>query len=84
MKRDFLCVYDYGMGGLWFRITAENSEQIRTKYPMLEIFVDKPSWMPARESDSIGFPLQFDIEDQTPELLRGIIAEVSEEKNSKT
>ena len=34
-KREFLAVYDYGMGGLWFKIEAGSAEQIRARYPRL-------------------------------------------------
>ncbi|MFC3122059.1 hypothetical protein [Agaribacter flavus] len=43
--RKFLVGYDYGSGGIWRVIIAENSKQILEEYPELVIQDNKPSWM---------------------------------------
>jgi hypothetical protein len=35
MKREYLVLYDYGMGGVWAYLTAENEDQIRERFPQL-------------------------------------------------
>ena len=45
MKKRFLVVYDYGMGGVWALIMARSKEEILEKYPDLTIVDERPSWM---------------------------------------
>lgn len=44
-KREFLCVYDYGQGGIWFTFYARTKKEIEEKYPSFTAFEDKPKWM---------------------------------------
>ena len=41
-KREFFVVYDYGQGGLWAILQAESAEQVRRKYPGVEVFEGRP------------------------------------------
>ena len=41
-KKEFFAVYDYGQGALWAILRAESAEQIRRKYPGLEVFDGRP------------------------------------------
>lgn len=41
-KQEFFALYDYGQGGLWVILRAESAEQIRRKYPELEVFEGLP------------------------------------------
>jgi len=38
----YFALYDYGQGGLWVVIAAGSVEQIRRKYPMLQVFDGEP------------------------------------------
>ena len=38
----YFVLYDYGQGGLWVILAAESAEQIRSKYPMLQVFEGEP------------------------------------------
>lgn len=38
----FLVLYDYGQGGLWAVIVADSAEQVRQRYPELEVFESPP------------------------------------------
>lgn len=49
MKREFLTVYDYGMGGVWKIILAESAREIEERYPELNIVTDPPGTMTEEE-----------------------------------
>ena len=40
----FLVCYDYGTGGLWWRMTATSASQIEAKYRDLTVFEQPPEW----------------------------------------
>ena len=44
-KTAFLVVHDYGMGGVWAVIRAENAQDVSGKYPELESVSERPGWM---------------------------------------
>ena len=44
MKRPFLAVHDYGMGGLWAYIWAESRKAIETKFEA-EVVNELPAWL---------------------------------------
>jgi hypothetical protein len=48
-QKTFLCVYDYGMGGIWVLLSAESKEQIIELYPELIVYDDKPDWMDQKQ-----------------------------------
>lgn len=45
LTRRFYVVYDYGQGGLWAIIHAQNADQVRRRYPELEVFESRPEWL---------------------------------------
>jgi len=45
MKRRYLGVYDYGQGGRWALVLAESAEEIRIRFPELEVVNERPGWM---------------------------------------
>ena len=49
MRREYLTVYDYGMGGVWTLILAESANEIEERYPELTIVTDPPGTMTAEE-----------------------------------
>jgi hypothetical protein len=42
-KREHLCLYDYGQGGLWVIILAATESQITERYPQLQVFRSAPT-----------------------------------------
>ena len=44
MKRPFLAVHDYGMGGLWAYIWAESREAVEAKFEA-EVVDELPAWL---------------------------------------
>jgi hypothetical protein len=63
-KREFLAVYDYGMGGLWFKIKACSAAEIRTRYPDLKVFEEneRPEWMTVDQEEHFTRRWHFDID----------------------
>lgn len=45
LTRSFYVLYDYGQGGLWAVIRAQTAEQVRRRYPELEVFESQPEWL---------------------------------------
>jgi hypothetical protein len=45
MKRTYLAVFDYGMGGLWAHVAATSPDEITRVYPELTVFEEPPNWM---------------------------------------
>jgi hypothetical protein len=43
--REFLVVYDYGMGGLWPIMIAPSVEAIAAVHPELAVAEERPAWM---------------------------------------
>jgi|GEM_PF-1319079 len=61
-KKDFLVVYDYGMGGVWAVIQARSAEEITAKYPVLEVMERRPAWMSRLEYDRLRRKERYDID----------------------
>jgi hypothetical protein len=45
MKREILCVDDYGTGGTWFVVSADAESSIKERYPFLTVVSSRPKWM---------------------------------------
>lgn len=61
-KKLFLVVYDYGMGGVWSLIYASDAEEIKNKYPQLQVIEKRPTWMDDVEYLKISKSNTFDID----------------------
>lgn len=42
--RPFLVCFDYGMGGLWWWITAASADEIMAAYRDVTVFDEPPHW----------------------------------------
>jgi hypothetical protein len=62
MKSHFLVVHDYGMGGVWGIMRAHSKQDILNKYPMLQIFDERPAWMSEQNYKRIEATNNFDID----------------------
>jgi hypothetical protein len=69
MKKKYLVVYDYGMGGLWAVITARSNEEIAQKYPQLIVKDSWPKWMSEEEYKEVEAKDSYDIDDPPSGLL---------------
>ena len=62
-KQEFFVVYDYGQGGLWAILRAESAEQVRRKYPGVEVFEGRPPMLDDATVSSIRRTGVRDIDD---------------------
>lgn len=44
-RQEFLVLYDYGQGGLWAVIRADTVEQVKSRYPQLRVFEERPAFI---------------------------------------
>jgi hypothetical protein len=45
---EYLVLYDYGQGGLWALVRADSADQIRERWPQLEVYDRRPAIMDDR------------------------------------
>jgi hypothetical protein len=77
-RREFFVLYDYGQGGLWEILRAESAEQVRRKYPGLEVFEGRPPMLDDATVSNIRRAGIRDIDDPPD----GWLAEVAEPPRS--
>ncbi|MCA1696584.1 MAG: hypothetical protein LC749_18710 [Actinobacteria bacterium] len=74
-KREFLVAYDYGGGGLWGVMFADDKEQIRASYPELGIALERPAWMTEERLQELRDREWHDIDGAPWGILNVIIAD---------
>jgi hypothetical protein len=62
MKKRFLLVYDYGQGGVWLFIHARSADEIRAKYPELQVIERHPEWLKGDYLKRVESERTFDID----------------------
>lgn len=75
MKTPHLVVYDYGTGGVWAIIAAENAGAISDKYPLLTVVEQRPPWMTDTEYERISATHSYDVDQEPDDFLRALAAE---------
>ncbi len=72
MKRGFLVLHDYGMGGIWAYVLAGSEDRVRREFPDLEVYSDPPSWMTQELLTHIKERSTLDLDqmDEEEDLLR--------------
>jgi hypothetical protein len=73
--REFLVVYDYGMGGLWAVVHAHSAAEIVAMYPELTVMDERPEWMTDEVLAEIRQDESHNLHDQPHDLLEGLIAQ---------
>ena len=75
-KQSFLTVYDYGGGGVWAVVRSPDKKSIERKYPILDVFDERPSWMSdARYAEIVERNL-YDIDDEPACVLQFMLEEI--------
>lgn len=77
MKQDYLCVDDYGQGGVWFIVAADSSDAIRRTLPFLKIVSDRPAWMSDQDYADIERRFHLDVDDLPTEGAVGLALRMS-------
>ena len=67
MKKTFLCVDDYGQGGVWYLVLAKSEEQIKERLPFLKLVQDRPQWMDDSTYERLKTQRTIDVDDLTDE-----------------
>lgn len=63
MKKKYLAVYDYGMGGVWLFMYARSSGEIIKMYPELTVVDEPPVGLDKKHLDIIATNRTFDIDE---------------------
>jgi hypothetical protein len=53
MRARYLVVHDYGMGGLWGYALADSADQIKARFPELDVLDERPAWMRQEMDDDL-------------------------------
>jgi hypothetical protein len=72
MKREYLVLYDYGMGGVWAYLTAESEHQIRERFPQLRVVTETPSWWTTEVEARTRDGMTMDIDDESHPFLAAL------------
>jgi hypothetical protein len=74
-KEKYLVCYDYGTGGLWGAILAENEAEILAKYPELTVVPVRPSWMTDEDYEHILRDKSYPLDAPPAGILKAVIAD---------
>ena len=72
MATRYLTAYSYGQGAVWTFVVAESADEIREKYPDLELFAEPPPWMKA---ETLGWFTTVDVNDADDPFLAALRAQ---------
>lgn len=72
-KRDFLVVYDYGMGGRWSLLRARSEAEIEAKFSGLKVVGGRPAWMSDLDYARIAESGSFDIDAEPSAWLLALV-----------
>jgi hypothetical protein len=73
-KQRYWCLYDYGTGELLLRMEARAADEIRTRYPQLEVLDGPPPWFEEQEAaDPHRYPT-YDVDAEPVGALRELAA----------
>jgi hypothetical protein len=76
-EREFLVVYDYGMGGVWGFARAQSETEILQTLPELMVIHDRPAWMTQEQERNVRAVSSFTVGDGSsyPEWLQALLTE---------
>ncbi len=63
MKRGYLVLHDYGMGGIWAYVLAESEDRVRREFPDFKVVPEPPSWMTEQVLSDVKKRLTLDVDD---------------------
>ena len=72
MKKPYLVVHDYGMGGAWAYLLAESRAEISKRFPQLKVVDKPPGFLSENDLARIRSRMSIDIDDEGNEFLRAL------------
>ena len=75
-KQPFLTVYDYGAGGVWVIVRSPDKKSIQRKYPILDVFDERPRWMSDDLYAKIAERHVYDIDDEPAGVLQFMLEDI--------
>ena len=75
-KQPFLTVYDYSGGGVWAIVRSPDKKSIERKYPVLDVFEERPSWMSDDLYAEIAERHFYDIDDEAAGVLQFVLEDI--------
>ena len=76
VKHPFLTVYDYGAGDVWAVVRSPDKRSIERKYPILDVFDERPFWMSDDHYARIVERHFYDIDDEPACVLQFMLEEI--------
>jgi hypothetical protein len=70
MKREFLAIYHYDTGGVWFVFEARSEKEILERFPFLQVVASRPAWLTDEDFAQIKKASFQDIDEPTIPTLR--------------
>ena len=74
MKREFFAV-DYGQGGIWLVIRAESADEMKERYPELDVFDEPPRFLTSGVVERTRAKRSYDLDDEPTGYLADIIGD---------
>ena len=75
-KQPFLTVSDYGAGGVWAVMRSPDKKSIQRKFPILDVFDERPLWMSDDHYAKIAERTLYDIDDEPAGVLQFMLEEI--------
>jgi hypothetical protein len=73
MKTEHLVLHDYGTGGAWAYLLADSAEQIRERFPQLQLVTDRPNWLTDEHDQILHERMTIDIDDTDNPFLAALL-----------
>ncbi|MGZ3272137.1 MAG: hypothetical protein ACXU82_05770 [Caulobacteraceae bacterium] len=82
-KQPFLTVYDYGGGGVWAIVRSPDKKSIQRKYPILDVFDERPGWMSDDLYAQIAERHFYDIDDEAAGVLQFVLEDIQRRADTR-
>ena|SRR3569833_413671 len=75
-KHPFLTVYDYGVARVWAVVLSPDKTSIQRKYPIFDVFDERPPWMSDEHYAAIVERNLYDIDDEPASVFQFMLEEI--------
>jgi hypothetical protein len=84
MRTEFLVLYDYRTGGAWAYLLADSEDQIRERFPNLQIVAQRPDWLTEDEDRRLRERMTIDIDDSSNPFIAALEVEREGHRGTST